>query len=111
MFTWDSYNYLTAINNYAGQTVSLSYDANRRRWRQVYVNSGVSETTIYAGDLLQRATICSEVDWWHYIKASNQTIAVYLCKSTGTNMLRYLLEPATLPCRNQDPIEAQSHCR
>jgi RHS repeat-associated protein len=88
---WNKSNYPTSIAG-SGETASLYYDGNNQRWKQVYVKGATTETTIYVGGDLEKVTTGTTVDWRHYIKANNQTIAIYSRQSTGTNTFRYLLE-------------------
>ena len=88
--SWDKYNYPTYFNG-NGENVTLSYDASHQRWRQIYVNGSTTETTIYVGELLEKVTVGTTVDWRHYIKAGGQTVAVH-SRSGATVTTRYVLE-------------------
>jgi RHS repeat-associated protein len=86
---WTSYNYPAVING-AGKTLTFSYDANRRRYKQIYSSSSGVETTIYAGDLLEKVTSGSVADWRHYIKVGSRTVAL-VSRTSGGSVTRYVL--------------------
>jgi RHS repeat-associated protein len=89
--TWSKYNYPTLING-PNESISLDYDASFQRWRQVDTLNGVSETTIYAGGMLEKVISGGTTDWRHSIVANGKTVAIYSRNSGGTNSLRYMLE-------------------
>lgn len=87
---WTSYNYPSQING-PGETVSLFYDANRQRYKQVYAGNGFNETTLYLGGLLQKVSANGVDDYRYQIQAQGQTVAIMSRLSTGTNATRYML--------------------
>jgi hypothetical protein len=63
---YTSYNLPNLIM--AGSNSStLSYGANRNRYKQVSVVSGVTETTIYVGGLLEKVPRGSVTEYRHLI--------------------------------------------
>ena len=88
---WSSYNYPVQING-AEKSLMFFYGPDRQRFKQVYSSSGVVETTMYVGGLLEKVTSGSMVDYRHYIKVGSRAIAILSRKSDGTNATRYVLE-------------------
>jgi RHS repeat-associated protein len=89
--TWSSYNYPTQING-PNKTLSFLYDAHRNRYRQTYTSSTGTETTHYAGGLLEKVVNSTGTDWRHYVNVGGQVVAVISRHSNGTNLTRYMLE-------------------
>lgn len=89
--TWNKHNYPTLING-LNESIALSYDASFQRWKQVLTQSGVTETTIYAGGLLEKVTSGSTTDWRHAIYANGKSVALVSRTSAGVNTARYVLE-------------------
>jgi RHS repeat-associated protein len=69
---------------------TLSYGAWRNRTKQVAVTSGVTETTIYVAGLVEKVTKGSTVEYRHQIQATPGTVAVYVRKSSASNLMYYL---------------------
>jgi RHS repeat-associated protein len=88
--TWTSYNYPSVING-NGKVLNFSYDAFRQRYSQDYNSNGVHEITQYVGDLLEKVTSGGVIDWRHYIKVGDRTIAIMSRQNPGTNTTRYIL--------------------
>ena len=88
--TWSKYNYPTQIEG-NGESTSFFYNGKQERWKQVYSRGGTTETTIYAGKLLQKVTTGSTADFRHYIYANGTAVTVVSRASTGVNATRYLL--------------------
>ncbi|MFC4313275.1 toxin TcdB middle/N-terminal domain-containing protein [Steroidobacter flavus] len=89
--TWTSYNYPSVING-PGKTLTFNYGPDRQRYRQVYTNGSLTETTMYVGDALEKVTIGSVTDYRHYIHGIGGTVAIVSRRSDGTNTTRYMLE-------------------
>lgn len=89
--TWNKFSFPTLING-AGESVALSYDANMRRWKQVYTQGVVTETTIYIGGLLEKVTTGGATDWRHSIQANGERVSIVSRSSSGANTTRYVLE-------------------
>jgi RHS repeat-associated protein len=88
---WNKSNYPTSIAG-NGETVSLYYDGNNQRWKQVYVNGSSTETTIYVGELVEKVTSGGVDDYRHSIMVGSQTVAIMSRTTSGVNTTRYLLE-------------------
>jgi RHS repeat-associated protein len=88
--TWTSYNYPTVING-PGKTLTFSYGPDRQRYRQVYTNGSITETTIYIGGALEKVTENGITDWRHSVFANGSAVAMVSRQSNGTNTTRYLL--------------------
>ena len=86
---WASYNLPTAIASGANSS-TLTYGAWRNRVKQVAVSAGVTETTIYVAGLLDKVTKGSTVEYRHQIEATPGTVAVYVRKSSASNLIYYL---------------------
>jgi RHS repeat-associated protein len=89
--TWTSYNYPSVIND-IGKSVSFSYDPNRLRYKQIYVNPTANETTMYVGGFLDKVTVGTTVVWRHYIRVGNSLVAIMTRPSVGSNATWYVLE-------------------
>lgn len=89
--SWYSYNLPNKIDQGANYA-QFWYGADRQRYKQVSVTSGVgTETTIYVGKLLEKVTKPSGiVEYKHYVSASDGPIAIVTRRSNGTNDTRYL---------------------
>ncbi|MEJ0086685.1 MAG: SpvB/TcaC N-terminal domain-containing protein [Pseudomonadota bacterium] len=87
--SWTSYNYPTAING-PNKKLTFSYGPDRGRFKQVYENGGVIETTVYIGAALEKVSLSGVNDYRHYIRANGATIAV-VSRTGGTTTTRYLL--------------------
>lgn len=83
--TWNKYNYPTVINGSATEKVTLSYDANNQRWKQVYVNGSTTETTYYIDGLMEKVTTGSVTDYRYYIYASGRAAVATMSCSTLTS--------------------------
>jgi RHS repeat-associated protein len=88
---WTSYNYAYEVNG-PNKKLTFSYGPDRQRYRQQYVNAGVTETTMYVGGMLEKVTANGVDDYRHYITANGDTVAIVSRRSDGTNATRYMLE-------------------
>lgn len=84
---WTSANYPSQIP-VGSETNTFLYGPNRERWQQV--NSSGPETTIRVGQLLEKVTTPSGVDWRQYVFAGDRPVAIYSRKGS-VNSIRYLL--------------------
>ena len=84
-----SYNLPTSIAAGANSS-TLSYGAWRNRIKQVAVTSGSIETTVYVAGLVEKVTKGSTVEYRHQIQATPGTVAVYVRKSSASNIMYYL---------------------
>lgn len=110
---WTSYNYPKVING-PSKTLSFSYGPDRQRYKQVYQNGALTETTLYIGAALEIVNINNTVDdYRHYIYANGGVVAIISRKSDGTSATRYLLKDhlgsiATILNSSGVPIVAES---
>ena len=80
---WFSYDLPMRI--YApGSVTYLQYGPDRSLWRQEATTSGVTETTTYVGDVVEKVSKDGVTTWKHYVEAPTGTAAVYLRRSSGT---------------------------
>jgi RHS repeat-associated protein len=92
---WSSANYPTQITTTtaggsAVETATFAYGPRRDRWKMDFTSAGVSETTYYIGGLLEKVTSGVNVEYRHYIQASDETIAILTRTSSGSTTLRYM---------------------
>lgn len=86
--SWTSYN-LPATLNAGGYSAQFSYAPDRARWRQVSSYATGSETTIYAGGLLEKLTTPVRTHWKHVIATPAGQVQ-RLRRSDGTSETLYL---------------------
>lgn len=90
--TWSKDNYPTLING-ANESVAMFYDASFKRWKQVYTQAGVTETTLFIGSFLEKVTKAGVTEWRHSIQANGKSVAVVSLSSPGNvTKIRYMLE-------------------
>jgi RHS repeat-associated protein len=87
---WTSYNYPSEING-SGKKLTFDYGPDRQRYRQVYKNGSLTETTMYIGAALEKVTIGNLTDYRHYIAGVQGTVAIVSRRSDGVNATRYVL--------------------
>jgi hypothetical protein len=86
---YTSYNLPNLIM--AGSNSStLSYGAHRNRYKQVSVASGVTETTIYVGGLLEKVTRGSVTEYRHLIHGGKGVAAIYTRPTSGAATTYYV---------------------
>jgi len=89
---WSSYNYPQQINS-GSESETFAYGPNRQRFKQTYVGTGGTESTLYAGDLLEKTVLsCGVTAYRHYIYAGADPVAIVSRKSTGYNAVNYILQ-------------------
>lgn len=81
--SYTSYNLPNSIPS-GSNSSSLYYGAFRNRYKQIAVNSGSTETTIYVGGLFEKVTRGSLVEYRHYIQGGNGTKSIYTRRTGGT---------------------------
>ncbi len=90
--TWMSYNYPKRITLGSGQYHEFSYGPNRQRWKQQYVNGGMTETTITVGaGLLEKVTRAGVTGYRHYIYVGSTPVVLYERPTTGSPRREYLV--------------------
>jgi RHS repeat-associated protein len=88
---WYSFNLPKTISQPGGNQSEFWYGPARNRWKQVATNSGVSETTLYVGGLLEKVTRSGAITWRHYIQGPDGTAAIHLRFGSGGPARTYYL--------------------
>jgi RHS repeat-associated protein len=81
--SYTSYNLPSVINS-GSNSSTISYGAYRNRYKQVAVTSGVTETTIYVGGLLEKATKSGVTEYRHLIQGGNGLAAIHTRRTSGS---------------------------
>jgi RHS repeat-associated protein len=84
VIAWTSYNLPSSMAGAGGASSAFWYTPDRQRWKQVATAGGVTETTVYAGGLLEKATRGSLTTWKHYIAGPGGTAAIHVRASDGS---------------------------
>jgi RHS repeat-associated protein len=88
---WNSANYPTLLT-FGGSTDTISYNQNRDRYYQQFVTGSGTETTYYAGGLLEKVTQTNgTVAWRNYVYAGNTPVAIVSRQNSATT-LSYILK-------------------
>ncbi len=90
--TWKSYDLPSLINQTGGNSSQFFYGPDRQRYKQVNVNGGTTETTIYVAGILEKVTVGTTTNFKHYVESTTGTAAIYIRSSTGTNSTYYPLK-------------------
>jgi RHS repeat-associated protein len=86
--TWKSYNLPDTIN-YNGNSSAFYYNPDLKRWRQIAVSSGITETTHYVGGMLEVVTRGSgTTEYRHQVPAGSSSV-VYTRRTDGTTGTYY----------------------
>ena len=88
--TWYSYNLPQVITSGANKS-TFWYGPDRNRWKQVAMEGGVTETTVYVGGLLEKVTRAGKTSWRHYVQAPTGTASVYVRHADGSAPRSYFL--------------------
>jgi RHS repeat-associated protein len=88
--SWTSDNLPNTITGTNGNSSQFWHGPAGNRWKQLANSGGTAETTIYAGELLEKVTRAAATTWRHYILAPTGTAALHLRNSNGTTATRYL---------------------
>jgi len=88
--SWYSFNLPQTINA-GGNRSTFWYGPARNRWKQVAIEGGVTETTLYIGGLLEKVTLAGKTSWRHYVQAPTGTAAVHLRHADGSAPRSYFL--------------------
>ena len=86
---YTSYNLPNLIMS-GSNSSTLSYGAHRNRYKQVSVASGVTETTIYVGGLLEKVTRGSVTEYRHLIHGGKGVAAIYTRPTSGAATTYYV---------------------
>jgi RHS repeat-associated protein len=81
--TWTADNLPNTIAGANGSISQFWHSPTGNRWKQLANYSGTTETTIYAGELLEKVTRAGITTWRHYILAPTGTAALHLRYSSG----------------------------
>lgn len=88
---WTSDNLPTSIAHSSGSSSQFWYGPVGNRWKQVANHSGTTETTIYAGEWMEKVTRAGTTTWRHYVPAPTGVAAIHLRYSNGAQpATRYL---------------------
>jgi RHS repeat-associated protein len=87
--TWSSFNLPTSINDPSDYAAQFDYAPDRSRWRQVSSYAGATETTIYAGGVLEKFTNAAGTHWKHLIPTPSGEVQV-IRRSSGAHEVYYL---------------------
>jgi RHS repeat-associated protein len=86
---WYSYNLPSALTGAAGSRSQFWYGPLRNRWKQVAIDAGSNETTVYVGGLLEKVTRDGSTTWRHYVPGPGGTIAIHLRFANGSPARTY----------------------
>ncbi|MGQ0385074.1 MAG: RHS repeat-associated core domain-containing protein [Gammaproteobacteria bacterium] len=90
---WNSRNLPVSIAGTSGNASQFSYGPFGNRWQQVASHSGTTETTFYAGELMEKVVRAGATTWRHYIPAPGGLAAVHLRYGNGSPpATRYLTQ-------------------
>jgi RHS repeat-associated protein len=81
---WASDNFPVSIAQAGGNRSQFWYGPAGNRWKQVATNAGTTETTIYAGESMEKVTRNGVTTWRHYVTAPTGTAALHLRYSNGS---------------------------
>jgi RHS repeat-associated protein len=88
---WSSENLPISIAHGNGNNSRFWYGPAGNRWKQVASHSGTTETTTYAGELMEKVSRNGVTTWRHYVPAPTGIVALHLRYSTGAQpATRYL---------------------
>ena len=88
--SWYPSNLPKQINAAGNNTSAFHYDIHGRRYRQIAVHGGVTETTTYVGGLMEVVVRQGVTSYRHYIAGGTGTVAEHIRDTTGLNTTRYL---------------------
>jgi RHS repeat-associated protein len=90
---WTSDNRPVSIAHSNGNSSQFSYGPDGNRWKQVAKHGSASETTIHAGELLEKVTRSGVTTWRDYVPTPSGLAAVHLRYADGSPAtMRYLLQ-------------------
>ncbi|MDH4259571.1 MAG: hypothetical protein OEW16_04630 [Gammaproteobacteria bacterium] len=89
--SWTSDNLPNTITSANGNGSQFWHGPAGNRWKQIAINGGMTETTIYVGELMEKVTRNGVTTWQHYVLAPTGTAALHLRYSDGSSAAtRYL---------------------
>ncbi|MGQ0430297.1 MAG: RHS repeat-associated core domain-containing protein [Gammaproteobacteria bacterium] len=90
---WNSLNLPVLMTGSTGNYSQFWYGPTGNRWRQVASTSGTTETTTYAGELMEKVVRAGATTWRHYIPTPSGIAAVHLRYGSGSApTTRYLTQ-------------------
>ena len=88
---WTSDNRPSSIAHSNGNYSQFSYGPDGNRWKQAAKHGSATETTIYAGELLEKATRAGATKWRHYVATPGGYSVIHLRHSDGTQPAMHYL--------------------
>jgi RHS repeat-associated protein len=82
--SWTSDNLPNTITQANGNSSQFWHGPAGNRWKQLASHAGTIETTIYAGELMEKVTRAGVTTWQHYVLAPTGTAALHLRYNNGT---------------------------
>jgi RHS repeat-associated protein len=82
--SWTSDNLPNKIASANGNSSQFWHGPAGNRWKQVARHAGTTETTIYAGELMEKVTRAGVTTWRHYVLAPTGIAALHLRYNNGT---------------------------
>ena len=82
--SWTSENLPNRITSANGNSSQFWHGPAGNRWKQLASHAGATETTIYAGELMEKVTRAGVTTWRHYVLAPTGTAALHLRYNNGT---------------------------
>lgn len=88
---WNGANYPTLLT-FGSSTDTIAYNQSRQRYYQKFVSTTGTETTYYAGKLLEKVTqTTGTVAWRHYVFAGHAPVAIVSRQNSATT-ISYVLK-------------------
>ncbi|MCU0975953.1 MAG: FG-GAP-like repeat-containing protein [Steroidobacteraceae bacterium] len=81
---WTSFNLPVSISGAGGASSAFWYGPDRQRWKQVASSGGASETTVYAGSLLEKVVRGTATEWKHYVATPGGLAAIHVRATDGS---------------------------
>ena len=81
--SWTSDNLPNSITGTSGNSSQFWHGPAGNRWKQLASHAGTIETTIYAGELMEKVTRAGVTTWRHYVLAPTGTAALHLRYNNG----------------------------
>ncbi|HEX9706103.1 MAG TPA: RHS repeat-associated core domain-containing protein [Steroidobacteraceae bacterium] len=90
---WTSDNLPLSIAQSNGNSSQFRYGPDGNRWKQVAKHGSATETTIHAGELLEKVTRSGATTWRHYVPTPSGLAAIHLRSTDGSpSTIRYLAQ-------------------
>ncbi|MFZ2507685.1 MAG: RHS repeat-associated core domain-containing protein, partial [Steroidobacteraceae bacterium] len=82
--SWTSDDLPGTIAGPGGNSSQFWHGPAGNRWKQLAIHGGTAETTIYAGELMEKVTRAGATTWRHYVPAPTGIATLHLRYSNGT---------------------------